>query len=191
MARYSRSQACRGRAEGTAGRFRPGQHRHRSGGTGCRGTKVGLETGARGGPLSARVHRSANTGPRSGHRAPGPSESEGDGQRPAGAANRRRPCDSTRRSGRRPGFSKSRFARARKRSGGRSITRPDGTAGSDKVVLDQIPEFASVFGSKFLWPPNLGVRLADVPQMARPFPGLKSNGTSWSISPCAMRATRD
>jgi hypothetical protein len=47
--------------------------------------------------------------------------------------------------------------------GGRSIIRPDGTAGSDKVVLDRIPEFARVAGSKFLWPPSLGVRLADVP----------------------------
>jgi hypothetical protein len=50
-----------------------------------------------------------------------------------------------------------------KRFGGRSIIRPDGTAGSDKVALDQLPEFAVAFGSKFLWPPNLAVRLADVP----------------------------
>ncbi len=47
--------------------------------------------------------------------------------------------------------------------GGRSIIRPDGTPGSDKVALDQIPEFAYVFGSKYLWPPNLGVRLAGIP----------------------------
>jgi hypothetical protein len=44
----------------------------------------------------------------------------------------------------------------------RSVVRPDGTRGSEAVEIDKIPEFAALSGPTHLWPPDIGVRLADV-----------------------------
>ena len=45
----------------------------------------------------------------------------------------------------------------------RSVMRPDGTSGTELMDLDKTPELAALIGPKFLWPRDLGVRLADVP----------------------------
>ena len=46
----------------------------------------------------------------------------------------------------------------------RSIIRPDGTPGSERMDINKIPELALLFGAKkYLWPRDLGVRLNDVP----------------------------
>ena len=45
----------------------------------------------------------------------------------------------------------------------RSVMRPDGTHGAEPMDLDKTPEFAALTGPKYLWPRDLGVRLADVP----------------------------
>ena len=46
----------------------------------------------------------------------------------------------------------------------RSVMRPDGTRGTELMDLDKTPELAALTGPrKYLWPRDLGVRLADVP----------------------------
>jgi hypothetical protein len=45
----------------------------------------------------------------------------------------------------------------------RSVVRPDGTRGAEPIEIDEIPEFAYVRGPRYLWPGDLGVRLAGVP----------------------------
>lgn len=45
----------------------------------------------------------------------------------------------------------------------RSVMRPDGTLGTEPMDLDKTPELAALTGPKYLWPRDLGVRLADVP----------------------------
>jgi hypothetical protein len=45
----------------------------------------------------------------------------------------------------------------------RSVIRPDGTLGAEPMDFDKIPELAALSGPKYLWPHDLGVRLADVP----------------------------
>ena len=45
----------------------------------------------------------------------------------------------------------------------RSVIRPDGTQGVEPMDLDKTPEFAALGpGPKYLWPRDLGVRLAGV-----------------------------
>ncbi len=54
--------------------------------------------------------------------------------------------------------------RTRQAASIRSIIRPDGTPGSERMDIDKIPELALLFGAKkYLWPRDLGVRLSDVP----------------------------
>ena len=46
----------------------------------------------------------------------------------------------------------------------RSVMRPDGTLGTEPMDLDKTPELAALSGPRsYLWPRDLGVRLADVP----------------------------
>jgi len=45
----------------------------------------------------------------------------------------------------------------------RSLVRPDGTAGAEAMEIDKIPELAFLNGPTYVWPPDVGVRLADVP----------------------------
>ena len=46
----------------------------------------------------------------------------------------------------------------------RGVMRPDGTQGVEPMDLDKTPEFAALGpGGKYLWPRDLGVRLAGVP----------------------------
>ena len=44
-----------------------------------------------------------------------------------------------------------------------SIIRPDGMPGTESFNIDEVPELAFLFGAKYLWPRDLGVRLGDVP----------------------------
>jgi hypothetical protein len=54
--------------------------------------------------------------------------------------------------------------RARQARGVRSVLRPDGTLGSEPMDFDKMPERAALSHLlKYLWPRDLGVRLADVP----------------------------
>jgi hypothetical protein len=54
--------------------------------------------------------------------------------------------------------------RSRQAGSTRSIIRPDGTRGSERMDIDKIPELALLFGAKkYVWPRDLGVRLNDVP----------------------------
>jgi hypothetical protein len=45
----------------------------------------------------------------------------------------------------------------------RSLVRPDGTLGAEAMEIDKIPELAFLNGPTYVWPPDVGVRLADVP----------------------------
>ena len=45
----------------------------------------------------------------------------------------------------------------------RAVVRPDGTISSEPMTVDEAPELASLYGPKYLWPGDLGVRLADIP----------------------------
>ena len=45
----------------------------------------------------------------------------------------------------------------------RNVVRTDGTSSAQQIEIDQAPEIASLYGPKYLWPRDLGVRLADVP----------------------------
>jgi hypothetical protein len=54
----------------------------------------------------------------------------------------------------------------------RSVMRSDGTQGAEPMNLDKTPEYAALGpGGKYLWPPDLGVRLADVPADGLIVPG--------------------
>ena len=108
------------------------------------------------------AHRLAAAGTRSGDRAPEPSESARDVKRSTGSANWRRTRDSTRRGGRRPGRSRPRFARARRGPCGASYG-PTGRSARSRWTSTRCRSLRLSPVHEYLWPRDLGVRLADVP----------------------------